>query len=296
LNLNIPSIITKINCNLFVKKEVKVFIKRDDLIHNIISGNKWRKLKFNFQLAKKEGYNQILSFGGEYSNHLHALSYAANQLGFKSVGVIRGDKKKLNPTLSFCKSQNMNFHYLDRSIYRSFKYSKKTLFDLQKLFGKFYIIPEGGNNHLGVKGCQEIVTELDCDFDYICSPVGTGCTASGIISSINSNQQFIGFCAFNKTFEQHNSIVNYCNSELYSNWHLIADNHFGGFAKINSNLIKFVSQFYMDYKIKLDLIYMGKLFYSLFNLIEKGYFPSNSKIIVLHTGGLQGLEGFNFSY
>ena len=296
MNLNIPSIITKINSNLFVQKEVQLFLKRDDLIHNIISGNKWRKLKYNFKAAKLGGYRTILSFGGEYSNHLHALSYAANQAGLKSIGVVRGAKKKLNSTLSFCQSQKMDFHYMDRSIYRSHKYSKQVLLELKKLFGKFYLIPEGGNNLLGIKGCQEIVTELDFDFDYICCPVGTGCTASGIISSIKSSQNFIGFCAFHKSFEQNSSIKNYCNSKLSNNWQVISDNHFGGFAKINSNLIKFVRQFYLDYNIELDLIYMGKLFYSLFNLIERGYFPPKSKIVVLHTGGLQGLQGFNFSY
>ncbi len=297
MNLNIPTIVTKINSNLFDKKEVQLFIKRDDLIHEIISGNKWRKLKYNFQKAKKEGYDTILSFGGAYSNHLHALSYAANQNGFKSIGIVRGEKNKiLNNTLSFCVEQNMKLYYLDRERYKYNKYSEKILNDFRNIFGSFYLIPEGGNNILGVKGCEEIVQELNFSFDYLCSAVGTGCTASGLIRAINNKQNFLGFCPFKKTHEQKNIIMNHCNPELFKNWDLIPDNHFGGFGRINSNLIKFVRQFYLEFNIKLDLIYMGKLFYSLFNLIENDFFSKKTKIVILHTGGIQGVNGFSFNY
>ena len=297
LNLNIPTSTTKINSNLFDKKEVEVFIKRDDLIDKIISGNKWRKLKYNLKQAKKEGYNSILSFGGDYSNHLHALSFAANKTGLQSIGVVRGEKKPtLTPTLTFCVKQNMKLYYLERSKYRVEKYSRNTLLKLEKKFGSFYMIPEGGNNELGIKGCQEIIKEVGIPFDFLCCPVGTGCTASGLIQSMSQQQKFIGFCAFHKVDEQKNNIIKSCGSKLYANWKLIPDNHFGGFAKINSNLIKFVRQFYLEHQIELDLIYMGKLFYSLFNLIERGFFPKKTKILVIHTGGKQGLKGFNFSY
>ena len=297
LHLNIPTKTIKINSNLFDKKEVELFIKRDDLIDKIISGNKWRKLKYNLKYAKEEGYDSVLSFGGDHSNHLHALSYAANQTGFQSIGVVRGEKKSLlTPTLTFCMEQNMQLFYLERSKYRVEKYSKDTLLKLKKKFGSFYMIPEGGNNQLGIKGCQEIIREVTTPFDFLCCPVGTGCTASGLIQSISKEQKFIGFCAFNKVHEQKNNIIRSFNSKLYDNWELISENHFGGFAKINTNLIKFVRQFYLEYQIELDLIYMGKLFYSLFNLIRRGFFPKKTKILVIHTGGIQGLKGFNFNY
>ena len=296
LNLNIPSPITKISSNFLDKKSINIFIKRDDLIHNVVSGNKWRKLKYNLQQARKNGYNSVLSFGGAYSNHLHALSFAANQMNFNSIGVIRGDKcEKMNQTLSFCKDKNMRFHYLDRSTYRNSKYSRDVLITLQNLFGDFYMIPEGGNNLFGVQGCEEILKEVNIDFDYILCSVGTGCTAAGLIKSIRSSQQFLGFSPFKKVEEQKKNIFNYCNSHL-TNWDILADYHFGGFNKFNDNLIKFIRQFYLDYNIQLDIIYMGKLFYALFDLIKSDFFAKKTTILILHSGGLQGLQGFNFKY
>ena len=297
MNLNIPSPITKINSNFLDKKSINLFVKRDDLIHNIVSGNKWRKLKYNFKQAHSDGYRTILSFGGAYSNHLHALGYAANYMGFKSVGIIRGKKKSvLSATLNFCKDQNMQLDYLDYNNYRYYKYSKHNLDLFHEKFGDFYFLPEGGCNALGVKGCEEIISEINVDFDYLCCAVGTGCTAAGLIRSIGHSHQFIGFCPFNKSLEQKNIILDYCCPLKYNNWQLISDNHFGGFGKVNSNLIKFVRQFYYDFNIQLDLIYMGKLFYSLFDLIKKDFFIKNTTIVVVHSGGLQGIDGFNFKY
>ena len=296
MNLNFPSKITKISSNFLHQKQVEIFIKRDDVIHPIISGNKWRKLKYNFQAAADEGYDTILSFGGVFSNHLHALSYACNYFGFGSIGVVRDtDQKKETPTLSFCKKNKMKLYYLDRNQYRQ-KKSIHIINLLKKEFGKFYLIPEGGNNLLGLKGCQEIFDEIDIDYDYLCSPVGTGCTAAGLIKSMKNNKKFIGFAPFKKTIEQSENIKNFCDFKLYNNWELISDIHFGGFGKIDSNLIKFVRRFKIDFNMELDLIYTGKLFYSLFNMIKNNAFDKRTKILVIHTGGLQGLNGFNFSY
>jgi len=294
LNLNIPTEITKIKSNLLHQKQVEIFLKRDDLIHEIISGNKWRKLKYNFQQAKSQGHNTILSYGGPYSNHLHALSYACNKIGFDSIGIVRnGESYKDNSTLSFCKENNMKLYYLDRSNYRFNKYSQEILNDVKKKFSKFYIIPEGGNNFLGVKGCEEILCESNLNYDYVCAPVGTGCTASGLIRSMNNCHKFIGFSPFKKNIEQQKNIMHFCDFKLYNNWSLISDNHFGGFGKIDDNLINFVRQFKLNHSIELDLVYMGKLFYSLFYLITQDFFLKKTKILVLHTGGLQGVQGFN---
>ena len=296
MNLNLPSKITKISSNFLHQKQVDIFIKRDDVIHPIISGNKWRKLKYNFQAASDEGFDKILSFGGVFSNHLHALSYACNYFGFGSIGVVRDTHlKKETPTLSFCKKNKMKLYYLDRNQYRQ-KKSIQTINLLRKKFGKFYLIPEGGNNLLGIKGCQEIFDEIDIDYDYLCSPVGTGCTAAGLIKGMKNNKKFIGFAPFTKTIEQSENIKNFCDFQLYNNWELISDIHFGGFGKIDSNLIKFVRRFKSDFNMELDLIYTGKLFYSLFNMIKNDAFDKRTKILVIHTGGLQGLNGFNFSY
>ena len=296
MNLNIPSTITKISSNFLDKKSIELFVKRDDLIHNIISGNKWRKLKYNFQYASEQGHKTILSFGGAYSNHLHALSYAASKLGFNSIGVVRGKEyKTLNATLNFCQKHNMKLYYLNPYSYRENKYVNKTLLNLKKEIGSFYSIPEGGCNLLGVKGCEEIMSEVDIHFDYLCCAVGTGATASGLIRSLKRNQKFMGFVPFKKVLEQSNSILQFCDSQA-KEWELIPDNHFGGFGHVNSNLVKFIRQFYFDFGIKLDLVYMGKLFYNLFKLIKQDKFIKSTRILVLHSGGLQGLEGFNFKF
>ena len=294
MKLNIPSTISKINSSFLEEKEVEIFIKRDDLIHSVISGNKWRKLNYNLQAASDNGRNTVLSFGGAYSNHLHALSYASKMMGFNSIGVIRGDKKKkLTSTLAYCHSNNMKLFFLDRLNYRNNKYNNQLLRDIKNIYGDFYIIPEGGNNQLGVIGCQEIIKEVSLDFDYFCCAVGTGCTSSGIIRSLHNKSQFIGFAPFTKIIEQKKNILKYCPSDLYNNWTIIPDKHFGGYSKINSNLIKFICQFNNDHNIQLDLIYMGKLFYNLYELIQKDFFEKKTRIIVLHSGGLQGNDGFN---
>ena len=233
----------------------------------------------------------------QYSNHIHALSNACNSMGLKSIGVIRGsEQQNINSTLSFCVDQNMLLHYMNRSDYRHYKYSKKIMKELKSLFGNFYTLPEGGNNILGLQGCAEIIKEIDFEFDILCCAVGTGCTASGLIRSLQNHHHVIGFCPFKKVYEQKNNIIQFCNSKLYSNWELISDTDFGGFGKVNGNLIKFIREFKLDYNIELDLIYMGKLFYYLFNLIRHDFFSKKTRILVLNSGGLQGLKGFNFKY
>jgi 1-aminocyclopropane-1-carboxylate deaminase len=297
LNLNIPTSITKIKSDFLQKKSVKIFIKRDDLIHDVISGNKWRKLKYNFIEANLRGHDNILSFGGAHSNHLHALSYACQKMNLNSIGIIRGEKNKnSNSTLSFCENNNMSLHYISRSDYKNYKSSNQMIPILKNIFGDYYVIPEGGCNLLGVKGCSEILEEIDLDFDVVCCAVGTGCTASGLINSMKSKQYLLGFCPFKKIFEQKQNILQFSNLKLSSNWKLIADTDFGGFGKINVNLTNFIRQFNLEYNIKLDLVYMGKLFYYLFNLIENDFFKKHTRILVLHSGGLQGLNGFNFKY
>lgn len=203
MKLNIPSSTTKITSNFLEKKSIELFIKRDDQIHEVVSGNKWRKLKYNFQEAHHQGYEKLLSFGGRHSNHLHALSYAAHSLGFQSIGVVRGANKNVDsPTLLFCESNNMKLHYIDKELYRFHKYDENFLTSLRNVFGDFYLIPEGGSNVFGIKGCKEIMNEMNFDFDYICCAVGTGCTAAGLIQAKKMNQKFLGFCPFVKVEEQ----------------------------------------------------------------------------------------------
>ncbi|WP_338731261.1 1-aminocyclopropane-1-carboxylate deaminase/D-cysteine desulfhydrase [Mangrovimonas cancribranchiae] len=273
-------------------KEREIVIKQEYLNHEFISGNKLRKLKYNLQAAKSTGLDTLLTFGGAFSNHIAAVAAAGKVYGFKTIGIIRGEevssKIANNPTLSFSQSCGMQFKFVSRSDYRN---KTKTSFieNLKKEFGEFYLIPEGGTNVLAVKGCEEILTESDVDFDYICCPVGTGGTISGIINASKPHQKILGFPALKGDFLS-DDIRKFAK---HDNWELIQDYHFGGYAKINTQLISFINTFKKTYQIPLDPIYTGKMMFGVFDLIDKGYFNKNSKILTIHTGGLQGIPGMN---
>jgi 1-aminocyclopropane-1-carboxylate deaminase len=272
--------------------DVRLYIKREDLLHPYISGNKFRKLKYNLAQAKKENKLVLLTFGGAFSNHILAVAAAGKEYGFKTIGIIRGEelKEKIseNPTLQKAKDFGMVFEFVSREMYRE-KNNPKILEQLGNKFDDFYVIPEGGTNELAVKGCQEILTEDDGEFDYICCAVGTGGTISGLINCSKSSQQVLGFPALKGDFLREDI----CRFVANSNWEIITDYHFGGYAKVSEQLIRFINEFYQKYKIPLDPIYTGKLMFGVMDLISKGYFPKNAKILVIHTGGLQGVAGMN---
>ncbi len=275
----------------------KVFIKRDDLIHSEISGNKWRKLKYNLIEASEKGYKTLLTFGGAYSNHIYAVAAAGKIFGFKTIGIIRGEEHQpLNNTLSFAKKHKMEIRYLERSIYRN-RNSESFQNEIASQFDKPYVIPEGGSNLLALKGVAELIGEIDISFDYICSAVGSGGTLAGIICGLNSihkGKKVLGFPAI-KGGEYLSSIIasfiNNYQTINSNNWELIYDYHFGGFAKIDFELISFIEEFEKNNSIKLDSIYTGKMLFGIYDLIKKGYFNSNETIVAIHTGGLQGNAG-----
>ncbi|MDO7173999.1 1-aminocyclopropane-1-carboxylate deaminase/D-cysteine desulfhydrase [Mariniflexile sp. AS56] len=273
-------------------KGVTVCLKREDAIHPFVSGNKFRKLKYNLLEAEKLGCKTLLTFGGAYSNHIAAVASAGQLMGFNTIGVIRGDELKeginANTTLSFAQECGMQFKFVSREIYRE-KTTEVFIEKLKTEFGQFYLIPEGGTNTLAVEGCEEILTSEDDTFDYICCAVGTGGTISGLINGSKPNQQILGFPALKGDFLQQD-ISKFATK---TNWELKTDYHFGGYAKINAELIGFINQFKTDYNIPLDPVYTGKMMFGVFDLIEKGYFPKGTKILAIHTGGLQGITGMN---
>lgn len=277
---------------LFKKNNIHVSIKREDLIHPIISGNKFRKLKYNLLEAKNQSHNKLLTFGGAFSNHIAAVAYAGKDNGFETIGVVRGDelfdKIQENPTLKFAQECGMKFEFISRNQYQN-KNDSDFLEVLKSKFGDFYLIPEGGTNKLAVKGCEEILTDVDVDFDYICTCVGTGGTISGLINSANPNQKVLGFPALKGDF-LNDEIRIFAKS---NNWNLINDYHFGGYGKITDELIAFMNEFSDKYKILLDPIYTAKMVFGVIDLINKNYFPANSKILLIHSGGLQGINGIN---
>lgn len=292
--MEIYSPLQEVKHDLLEKKQIRLWVKRDDLIHPEISGNKWRKLKYNLKTAKQEQYDTLLTFGGAYSNHILAVAAAAALYGFKSVGVIRGEKHEpLNPTLQKASDHGMELCYIDRERYRN-KYSVKVSQMLQKTFGNFYSIPEGGSNDLAVKACKSIPAEISISFDYICSAVGTGATGAGLIAGLLDKQQYIGFPVLKGASFLKQEIINFTKLyELQGEWNLQFDYHFGGYAKINAELIDFMNQFKATTGIPLDPVYTAKMCFGIFDLISKDHFPKNSNIVMLHTGGLQGIEGMN---
>lgn len=271
---------------------ISVSIKREDLIHPFVSGNKFRKLKYNLLQAKAENQETLLTFGGAYSNHIAAVAYAGKEKGFKTIGIIRGDelrdKISENPTLLFAQNCGMQFEFVTREAYR-LKNEDSFIADLKQKFGSFYLVPEGGTNELAIKGCQEILTEEDAAFDYVCCAVGTGGTISGLINSILPHQKVLGFPALKGDFLK-KEIRNFVQNE---NWELITDYHFGGYGKVSPELIAFINRFYVTTQIPLDPIYTGKMVFGVIDLIERNYFPENSKILLIHTGGIQGVQGMN---
>ena len=274
---------------------IELFIKREDLLHPIISGNKFRKLKYNIQEAKRLGHSTLLTFGGAFSNHILAVAGAGAEFGFSTIGVIRGEEIECkiheNPTLIKAQELGMKFYFVSRSDYRE-KENTNFKEKLQTIFGNFYLIPEGGTNFLAIKGCEEILTVEDKTFftHVVCS-TGTGGTFSGLVNSSTENQQLIGFSSLKGAFLS-DVIRNFVTK---SNWIINDDYHFGGYGKVNCELIQFINAFYKQTKIPLDPIYTGKMVYGVMDLIEKDFFPPNAKILMIHSGGLQGVKGMNLA-
>lgn len=277
--------------DLTTKYGVKIYIKRDDLIDPEISGNKYRKLKYNLLEAKKAGFDSILTFGGAFSNHIAATAAAAKQFGFKSIGIIRGDEldENSNPTLRKAADDGMNLVFVNRNQYRE-RENSEWLKELESQH-KAFVVPEGGSNLLALIGMVEMVEEITKPFDYIICPVGTGGTLAGIVSAINPDQKAIGIAALKGKDYLNQMIENLTTNK--SNWQINDDYHFGGYAKTDERLITFINQFYENYKIPLDPIYTGKMMFGIFDLVSKNYFKRGSTIVAIHTGGLQGIDGFN---
>jgi 1-aminocyclopropane-1-carboxylate deaminase len=284
----------KVNDPFLAERQISLFVKREDLNHPEMSGNKWHKLKYNLAEARNQGKDTILTFGGAYSNHIYAVAAAGRIFNFKTIGIIRGEEHlPLNPTLSFAKENGMIFHYLDRTAYRK-KNSLEIMNYLQNIFGNFYLVPEGGTNELAVKGCSDIVKSIDIPFDYICSPCGTGGTLAGLISGLNGNQFALGFAVLKGAsflIENVNKLLEDSGNNSFRNWEINLDYHFGGYAKINSELTDFTDKFTSLTKIPIEPIYTGKMLFGIYDLAAKGYFSEGSRIIAIHTGGLQGLKG-----
>lgn len=343
-----PSPLQEISNPFFEARNMRLFLKRDDLLHlsfseilfgeekmtpsvishlAMISGNKFRKMKYNLLKMEQQGLKKVVTFGGAFSNHIYATAAAGRLFGFETIGLIRGERSpNLSPTLRFAEQCGMTLYFINRDDYQD---KNLIINELERKFGNFYYLPEGGTNHLAVRGTAEIIPEIEAQLSdiqfnsiqlnnaqridatsrYICVPCGTGGTIAGIIAAANEPMQVLGFSALKGNFLQHDVTAllqeaqNAADTEggaffsnrskMPQNWSINTDFHCGGYARFTPELIEFINNFKEKYDVPLDPIYTGKMLLGIYKLAETGFFPQNSTIIAVHTGGLQGIEGFN---
>ncbi|MDF2158940.1 pyridoxal-phosphate dependent enzyme [Algoriphagus sp. CAU 1675] len=279
---------------LLEEKGLELVIKRLDLVHPEVSGNKFYKLKYNLAEAQKKGLDTLLTFGGAFSNHIYATAKAASSENLNAIGIIRGDKiTPLNPTLQAAEESGMELHFISREAYR-----KKTeihfIQDLREKFGDFYLIPEGGTNELAIKGTSQILDPEAKRQSHIAVSIGTGGTFSGLAKRISKDQFLMGFSSLKGNFihVEIDQMLKKNDINPSGSYSIFDQYHFGGYGKYTQELIEFIWWFYEKFGIPLDPIYTGKLMFGIWDLIKKDYFKAGSKILAIHTGGLQGNRGF----
>lgn len=281
---------------LFEQYQLNVQIKRDDLIDPIISGNKWRKLKYNLRHVKENGFKGIISFGGAYSNHIHALAYACFQNNINAIGIIRGENHYAeNFTLSKAKKWGMDLHFVDRVTYRQ-RDNPDYLQCLSEQYPDHFIIPEGGSNTFALDGVAEICEELSqqTQYDTLLTPVGSAGTISGLIRGDKNQHEILGIAVLkqqNYLEKEVNNLLKAGENNAYDNWKVLNEYHDGGYAKFSQKNLKKLQDFSTKTGVPFEPIYSGKMVLALLDLISTGYFQPHHNIVLLHTGGLQGLGG-----
>lgn len=287
-----PSILTKLGDPLLDEYQIELWIKRDDLLHPIISGNKWRKLKYSLDHALSLGSDTLISMGGTYSNHLHALAYAGKILGLKTKAFIRGEQPTtLTSTLIDIQNWGMELSFVSRSDYKLLR-QYKNCHDLPALKRSQYWVPEGGAQILALKGVAELINEIDITYDILCVPCGTGATLAGIINAAPEKASIWGFAALKNAAFLESDVASLLPKISSDNWKVNLDYHFGGFAKKSTELLDFISNFEDKTGIPLESVYTGKMLFGIYDLITKHTFKPGQRIIAIHTGGLQGKRGF----
>lgn len=271
---------------------VRLLVKREDLNHAMVSGNKWWKLKYNLACASNTEHRTLLTFGGSYSNHIYSTAAAAAELDLRSIGIIRGEEHTpLNPTLRFASAKGMLLHYVDRATYRN-KSSAQFHAELQRRFGEFYMIPEGGSNLLAVKGCAEFAQQelATIQFDHLFLATGTGGTMAGLICGLAGRRNVVGVSVLkggNFLAEDIRNFIIDFSGRSYDNWSLLTAFHHGGYAKTTPWLTAFIQEMNNRYHLPLDHVYTGKVMWAVLQEIEAGVFKRGETILALHTGGLQ---------
>ncbi|GAA4418417.1 pyridoxal-phosphate dependent enzyme [Nibrella viscosa] len=273
---------------------IRLYLKRDDRLHPQVSGNKWRKLKYNLIAARQQQHHTLLTFGGAYSNHLFATAAAGKLAGFNTIGIVRGDehRERDTPTLAFARSCGMNLYFVSRADYR-LKDTSEFTSRLETRFGRFYRLPEGGSNVLAVQGVAEVMPEIEHQLgripDYVCCPVGTGGTLAGLVAGASEPTQVLGFSALKGGSFLIDDVNRLLPADLpVKPFQLLTDYHFGGYAKTTPELFRFMHEFERQTGVLIEQVYTGKMLFGLFDLARQGYFPIGATVVALHTGGLQG--------
>ncbi|MDW3197260.1 MAG: pyridoxal-phosphate dependent enzyme [Cytophagales bacterium] len=283
----VPSPIVQLHHPDFENKHIEVFVKREDLIHPEIMGNKWRKLKYNLEAARKLGKKRLVTFGGAYSNHVAATAAAAELFDFESKAIIRGEElnSASNQTLRTAAEKGMSFEFVSREQFRQLKMA------YQGLQPEDYLLPEGGTNALAVEGVAELIDEIDVAFDILVTPVGTGGTLAGLLKGLKGKGMVWGFSALKGVFI-HDEIEKLCemNYLTHRNYKLFTDYHFGGYGKINQDLKGFMHTFMQEFGFLLDPVYTGKMFFGVWENVKNNQIAPGTRLLVLHTGGLQGIQ------
>jgi len=283
--------IEKIELDLFKRKNIEVYLQRDDLLHKDVSGNKWRKLEYGLREYDRSKFDGILTFGGAFSNHLAATAAACQLLEIPLVAYIRGEKPiKLNDTLQFILNKGATLVWINREEYRELR-TRNWPNPNVEIYNRYLVIPEGGQSEMAVKSCMDISKYWGNDYDYACCSIGTGTTFSGMVNGLKDRStKSLGFVMLKDKHYLDDEILK---MTLSSNYKLNRAYHFNGFAKVTDELIHFLNTFYKVTQIPLEPIYTGKMMYGICDLAEQDYFPKGSEIIAIHTGGLQGIPGFN---
>lgn len=282
-----------INHPLLQEKEIHLSVKRDDLQHDIVSGNKLFKLHYHLQQCKQQGIDTIITFGGAYSNHLHATAFAAKKMGIKAVAIVRGELiYPLNPTLKDCSDWGMKLEPVSRADYKN-KEQSETIANIIQSYDNSYLIAEGGCDLLGVKGAKKILDGVDqTDVDYIVCACGTGTTISGLIACAQPHIKTMGFAVLKGAKWMQAEVQAWLDTldNKNTNWEINTQYHFGGYAKNKPELLQFIAEIKHNQNLMLEPVYTGKALFGLFDLIQQDYFEKGSRILFIHTGGLQGFR------
>ncbi len=282
----IPIQIQKMYVDWVQQKSIKLEVLRLDEWHKIVSGNKWFKLKYYLEEALQKGYSTIATFGGAYSNHIVATAFACKEMNLQSIGVIRGEKPQtLSHTLLAAKEYGMQLHFVSRQ-----QYKNKTF--IKGLFNNVYWIEEGGYGRLGIKGAADILKLVDDieNYTHIACAVGTGTTLAGLINAASLHQTMIGFSVLKNNVSIKEEVAQLLPEKKGQKQTLIVhDYHFGGYAKYNAELLEFMNEMWQQHQLPLDFVYTAKAFYGLRDVImNSNIIPDNSRVLFIHTGGLQG--------